>query len=280
MRIRFVSLFVLIMLWGPALAHAAAPQPTYLALGDSLAVGVQPNASGTDVPTPYGYADDLYAQLKMRMPTLSLAKLGCSGETTLSMIQGGCGNYPVGSSQLDAAVSFLQNPNNQVVLVTLDIGANDVDGCVTLTTGINQTCVTNGFASVGSNLPVILRELRQAAGPHTPIVAMNYYDPFLAAWALGGSGPALAVESLTAATEFNVILETIYHVFGVPVADVAHAFSTYNFAPIPSEDLPVNVFLIVAWTWMATGPSGPDIHPNAAGYAVIAGAFAKTIGTP
>jgi hypothetical protein len=34
------------------------------------------------------------------------------------------------------------------------------------------------------------------------------------------------------------------------------------------------VFLTLTRTWMAApAPYGPDIHPNAAGYAVIAGAF-------
>ena len=44
------------------------------------------------------------------------------------------------------------------------------------------------------------------AGPHTLIVGMNYYDPFLAAWELGGNGQSLALQSLAAATDFNVLL--------------------------------------------------------------------------
>jgi lysophospholipase L1-like esterase len=275
MRIRFVTLCVLIMLLGAASIRAAVGPTYYLALGDSLAQGVQWSASG-DIATNEGYADDLYAQFSKSIPGLALAKLGCSGETTSSMIHGGvCDNYPEGSSQLDAAIIFLQT--HQVAFVTLDIGANDVDGCVS-ESAIDTTCVQTGLNSVASNLPWILRELRSAAGPHTPIVAMNYYDPFLAAWALGGNGPSLALESLQAATEFNLLLEAVYGAFGVPVADVARAFRIYNFTPVPGENLPVNVFLTLAWTWMAApAPFGPDVHPNAAGYAVIAGAFANKI---
>jgi lysophospholipase L1-like esterase len=277
MRFRFVSLFVLIMLWGPALTHAAAQPTYYLALGDSLAQGVQPSGSGTDVDTNQGYADDLHALLRLRTPGLALAKLGCSGETTTSMIHGGICTSPEGN-QLAAAVSFLAT--HKVALVTLDIGANDVDGCVSLTTGIDPTCVTDGFTSVGGNLPVILRALREAAGSRTPIVAMNYYDPFLAAWTIGTSGQALAEESLAAATDFNTLLESVYQSFGVPVADVATAFRISNFTVVPDINLPVNVLLTITWTWMAAPPPfGPDIHPNAAGYVVIAAAFAKTIAT-
>jgi hypothetical protein len=109
---------------------------------------------------------------------------------------------------------------------------------------------------------------------------MNYYDPFLAAWALGGNGPTLALQSLEATTEFNLLLDAIYAAFGVPVADVAEAFRIYNFTPVPGENVPVNFFLTLTWTWMDGPPPGPDIHPNAAGYAVIAGAFGRKITLP
>jgi lysophospholipase L1-like esterase len=273
MRIRLVNLSVLVMLWGSALARAAEPPTYYLALGDSLAQGVQPSATG-DVATNQGYADDLHALLRLREPGLVLAKLGCSGETTTTMILGGVCNYGEEGSQLAAAVSFLKT--HHVSLVTLDIGANNIDQCISLTNGIDTNCVANGLQSVGIDLPQILTELRYAAGPDTLIVAMNYYDPFLAAWTLGPSGQALAVESLEAATDFNAILENVYQRFAIPVADVARAYRISNFVPVPEINLPVNVLLTLTWTWMdALAPVGPDIHPNPAGYAVIAGAFAK-----
>jgi lysophospholipase L1-like esterase len=62
------------------------------------------------------------------------------------------------------------------------------------------------------------------------------------------------------------------------VADVAKAYHISDFTAIPVINLPLNVFLTLSWTWMgAPAPFGPDIHPNAAGYAVIAGAFAEQI---
>jgi lysophospholipase L1-like esterase len=126
MRIRLVSLSVLVMLWGSALAPQASAQTAYyLYLGDSLAQGVQPQVpSGTNAPTNQGYVDDLYAQLLARMPRLQLAKLGCPGETTMTMIHGGVCSYAEGS-QLAAAVTFLEG--NRVAVVTLDIGANDIE---------------------------------------------------------------------------------------------------------------------------------------------------------
>lgn len=278
MRIRFLSLIVLVMLCGETFAHAAPPPTYYLALGDSLAIGLQPSASG-DAATNLGYADDIYAVLRLAKPGLTLTKLGCSGETTYTMINGGTCNYG-GVSQLTAAVNFLET--HQVALVTLDIGANDVDGCVTISPlSLSLTCVLQGTSNVKNYLPQILIALRNAAGPNTRIVAMNYYDPFLAAWTLGSVGQTLANQSLQATESFNTELETVYQAFGIPVADVAKAYHISDSTDVPIINLPINVFLTLTYTWMAAPPPlGPDIHPNAAGYAVIAGAFASKIGLP
>lgn len=282
-RTQLTRLSLFVLLCGPALAHASARPTYYLALGDSLAQGVQPlGPSGQDVETTQGYVDDLFALLRTRMPALSLTKLGCPGETTSTMINGGVCTYLEGN-QLAAAVSFLQAHHGQAGLVTLDIGANDIDGCFILSTvSIDPGCVTTALGSVASNLPRILTELRIAAGPNTLILAMNYYDPFLAAWKLlpPPNGPALAHASLQVATAFNGALETVYQTFDIPVADVASAYHISNFTLVPVVNLPVNVFLTLTWTWMgAPPPFGPNVHPNAAGYAVIAGAFAEKVAT-
>ena len=66
----------------PARTHPApAPPAYYLALGDSLSQGVQPDAAGASVETRYGYPDQVYAALRPSHPTLKLVKLGCPGET-------------------------------------------------------------------------------------------------------------------------------------------------------------------------------------------------------
>ncbi|HET6179074.1 MAG TPA: SGNH/GDSL hydrolase family protein [Candidatus Sulfotelmatobacter sp.] len=271
MRIRPIALSILVALLGSTLAYAAPVY--YLALGDSLAIGLQPSATG-DVPTKQGYVDDLFAAFRPHVRGLTLTKLGCSGETTTSMIGGGICPYAAGS-QLAAAVAFVET--HPVAFITLDIGANDIDHCIS-TTGIDTTCVTTALTDIGTNLPQILAALRSATGSDTPIIAMNYYNPFLAAWTLGTDGQALAKASAVVANDFNHVLQGIYSAFSVPVADVAHAFRINDFNRIPFINLPLNVFLTLSWTWMAAPPPlGPDIHPNAAGYLVIAGAFAEKI---
>jgi lysophospholipase L1-like esterase len=295
MKIRLPFLLFSLLLCA-ALVHAA-PEPTYyLALGDSLAVGVQPSLKG-DVSTDQGYVDDLYAVAHRLNPELKLEKLGCSGETTTTMINGGiC--YSAGSGQLAAAVNFLHT--HRVGLITLDIGANDVDQCFDITSNpptIDDACVTSNLAAIGNNLVTILIALQGAASRDTRIVAMNYYDPFLAAWKLlpAPAGPALACASLLATTgstpfpctpsvsplSLNGVLESVYQAYNVPVAEVATAFRTSNFTEVPIVKLPINVFLTLTLTWMdAPPPFGPNVHPNAAGYAAIAAAFVDKIAKP
>ena len=157
----------------------------YVSVGDSLAAGVQPIGDPDNLyRTADGYAEQLLAIGRARLPKLSLVKLACPGETTARMIGGGICSYPHGS-QLDEAVSFLHAHRNHVAFVTIDIGANDFP--------CNEArCVPEGVASIQANLPGILDDLRNAAGPGVPIVGMRLYNPFLAAWLLGAEGQAYA----------------------------------------------------------------------------------------
>ena len=52
------------------------PVSYYLALGDSLAVGVQPDAAGASVETRSGYADQLYAHAAPQPPWPAAGQAG------------------------------------------------------------------------------------------------------------------------------------------------------------------------------------------------------------
>ena len=277
MRVRLIAASALVLSLASSLASAAPAPPYYLALGDSLALGTQPNTIGVLGPTSRGYVDDLYALYRLRHPDLRLAKLGCSGETTTSMLGGGKCPYELGT-QLAQAADFIRN--HRVVLITLSIGGDDVLQCFNLQLfDVDEPCVFRGLGVIGPQLGQILEILRGAAGRRVPIVGMNYYDPFLAAATLGPVGVDLAAASLVVTTQMNDQLGAVYSGFRVPVANVARAFRITDTTVVPGYSLPVNVLLELAWTWVgALPPVGPDIHPNSTGYAVIAGAFAREIG--
>jgi lysophospholipase L1-like esterase len=276
----------------PGTAGHGAPPVYYLALGDSLSQGVQPATPplppgvslGQSVETSQGYADDLYARYAPAFHgRLRLEKLGCPGETTTSMLTGAgspC-TYPQGS-QLAAALAFIRAHHGEVGLITIDIGANNVDGCVT-NGAISQACDARGIAVMRHDLPLILGALRHAAGGHVLMAGMNLYDPFLSAYLTGAAGQAEATRSVTLAGQVNQLLAAGDTVFGVRTADVQDAFSTADFtdtATLPGVGtVPLNVTRICTWTWMcAPSPVGPNIHANAAGYQVIAAAFERVIG--
>ncbi|HTT52666.1 MAG TPA: SGNH/GDSL hydrolase family protein [Streptosporangiaceae bacterium] len=262
---------------GQAGQPAPPPATYYLALGDSLAQGVQPDAAGVSVPTRVGYADQLYGMLRRGQPGLRLVKLGCPGETTGTMIHGGICHYQAGS-QLAAAAGFLRAHRGRVSLITLDIGANDPYSCVIQRSVAKlASCVASFIPEAGQNLATILARLRQAS-PGTRIVAMNYYLPVLAEWRHGWVGEMLARASELAADGYNSLLGRVYRAYRVPVANVFSAFYTPDFGSdvtVPGfGSLPRNVAAICRWTWACTaGPRGPNEHANQAGYQVIARAF-------
>jgi lysophospholipase L1-like esterase len=257
----------------------AVPATYYLALGDSLSQGVQPNAAGVSVMTSDGYPDQVYAALHPSRPGLKLVKLGCPGETTTSMINGGICRYR-GGSQLAAAVAFLQAHRGRVLLVTLDIGANDPEHCGG-EPGLGQLakCAVKDVPAAVGNLGTITTRLKAAAGPDVRIVGMTYYLPALAEWRSGLPGHVVAWTAEKLAATYNRLLTRAYAKSGVRVANVFGAFDTSDFTRPAGTNVPRNVARLCQWTWQcAAPPRGPNQHANQAGYRVIASAFLKASG--
>jgi lysophospholipase L1-like esterase len=251
----------------------------FLAMGDSLAQGYQP-----DFPTS-AYRDDGYvallaSALRAGDPKLALENISCGGESSVSMIGGSlspevassCGTptfyrhqYPH-RTQLAEALSFLESHKGKVSLITIDIGGNDLMPC--LENNLPSGCLQTVLERLAADLDTILAQI-QAVAPGTRIVGMTYYDPFACLWYAGSGGQLQAGALSTIVQLLNSVLASVYAAHGVAVADVAGAFDVGAFpeSADASRDM----------TWFCSADHPGDVHPNDAGYVLIRDTFLATI---
>lgn len=258
-----------------------ATQPEYIALGDSLAEGVGASDPLTTAYVPLFHnfltralpADTLRRAVPIDNPrnamppdnqraavsakNLVLTNLGHGGDTSSTLIS---------HDHLAAAVAELEarngdkKPSNDVRVITLDIGGNDLFAVLPVCSGgLTPTCVTaisTTFATFSANFNFILGELRTAAGPDTPIIVMTYYNPLV-----------------NPACPFNAL---------APLGDIALEGDPALGLPQGLNDLIRSIAAIqgaeVADTFGLLAPADlqPDcLHANDSGYAIIAGEFAE-----
>ena len=236
-----------------------APDPAgYLALGDSVAAGVGASSPANGYVPLLGdlLAADRHCGRGTAVGcTLELVNLAQPRATTATLI----------AEQLPAAVELLTarrdtpTPVDDVRLVTIDIGGNDVFTPVVTACAADPqstlcaSTIAARLSEVAVNLDRILSTLRAAAGPDTTIAVMTYYNPLaacrlaalapLAQLVLEGGGPVPA--------GLNDIIRAAAAAYGAVVVETAPV--------IGPEDL----------------VGGTDcLHPDDSGHADIAGAFA------
>jgi lysophospholipase L1-like esterase len=252
-------------LGAPPAAAYSHPPTFYVALGDSLAAGYQPDpAIGRD----QGYVSRIHRALGRGV---QLRNLGCDGANTTTLLAGSAAC----PSQVAQAERFLRDHRGRIRLITIDIGGNDVARCVRAG-AIDQGCALSALGTVATNLGETARRLR-AAAPRVQIVGMTYYDPYVAAWLSGPAGQAVARQSVDLTVLLNQILTGVYTAADIRVADVAGAFATTDLttaAELPGVGtVPLAVARVCTWTWMCVPGRNPDIHATSAGYEVIADAY-------
>ncbi|QNP75499.1 SGNH/GDSL hydrolase family protein [Streptomyces roseirectus] len=259
-------------------AASAKDATYYVSLGDSIPAGYQPDV---DKDTRVAYTDQLYAQLKKRTPGLKHIRLGCTGETTKSLISGGVCRYPNAKSQLDAALKAMAQHRGKVALVTISVGANDIKACVSSFGALDAKCLNKATPAMGRNLAQITGALHKAGTKNTRFVGSTYYNPFLATWLLGPAGQKSAKDSAPLMKAGNAGIAKVFRSTGFQVADLAGAFASDDFAhqvDVPGfGKVPRNVATICKLTWACTKT---DPHPNAAGHKLIAGTFAAVLSRP
>jgi lysophospholipase L1-like esterase len=276
-----LAALTLAVLTGPAAPAAAdARGGFYLDLGASVSLGVQPTGGvPREAATAEGYANDLVAEQAALGDPLRLVQLGCPGETVTALVAGDHRCYRAPDSQLAEAVAFLRDHADERGLVTVDVGFDDVDTCLWHRT-VDPGCVDAGLDAVADQLPPILDALRDAAGPDVRLIGIGAYDPFLADARDAPPGPAFALASEAVIDRLNSTLSAGFGSAGVPMVDVAPLFSGPELRG--GEDavtLAAAAQHTCSLTWMcAAAPFGPNIHPNAEGYATIAGALEAKVG--
>jgi hypothetical protein len=77
---------------GEAVGVHQAPKSYYLALGDSIAYGMQPNKYDQGLPPSgyrTGYVDVFAKRLRQISPKIRVINYSCPGESTVSFVRGG-----------------------------------------------------------------------------------------------------------------------------------------------------------------------------------------------
>ncbi len=255
----FVLLFtaVPVVLASSTSLHSSSllgPKKYYLALGDSLAFGYQPDLNFDD-----GYTNDFFTDLATH-GARTVANLSCPGETSTTLINGKCPDaflrkFPYVGSQLNAALAYLHVLRGQVSPVTLDIGVND------LLSDINKSNCTINVANFSAHLATLDANLTQTILPKLQaaltvngipagdLVLMNYYDPY----------QDICPNTVPYVQLMNQHLADDASSVGARIADVFTAFGGASNSHI------------CTYTWMCS--VFKDIHARAKGYSVIASAF-------
>jgi lysophospholipase L1-like esterase len=174
----------------PGSAASQSPRSYYLALGDSITYGLQPQKADAGRPPSAfdtGYVDVFAARLRKLSPKIQVVNYGCPGESTVTFTRGGCPWLAEGKklhdafrgSQLKAALSVLRAHRGQVSPITVTLFGNDWFPLLERCKG-NVGCVRkrapSAVTSFASRLQSILQRLR-AAAPAAEIIVTGAWNP-------------------------------------------------------------------------------------------------------
>lgn len=248
--------------WTSPASHAGAGAE-YVALGDSISYGYDPN-----FPWPFtgkdfvGYPTDVGAARGNTVVNAS-----CPGDTAAGFVstQGadvGCRSYRASDdilhvdyqgAQLDFATEFLRSHPN-ADLVTIGIGINDFYSCIVRTTDQCASDLEAVKAEYRTNLATILRQMRTVYDGTTVLV--NYPGQYY-----GTS--ATFVPSLV-----NAEMAKVAPGFGAVVADTYSAFAAQT-AGFNGDSCAAGLMIV--------GPQGCDSHLTPAGRALVAKTITEAI---
>jgi lysophospholipase L1-like esterase len=259
---------------GPA-RSASAGKMVYLSLGDSVAFGetnFTNNPSNGDRGYVSAYANYLAFNNGGVRP--QVVNLAVDGETSSSFSTGvgrvgptanytdsqlaalntnyGTGaNQPTQQSLMLGTIAAEKAAGNTISNVTVSLGANDLfalatkPGFLTESAAAQQADLTKALGTFQQNYTGLLTQLKQLA-PDAHISLLGSYNPFP-----GAPSSPFAQVAGPAIQALNQVIAGEAKAFGVDYVDTASAIAGHE----------------TAYTYITSG----NVHPNAAGYAWIAG---------
>jgi lysophospholipase L1-like esterase len=249
----------------------SAPKQYYLALGDSLAYGIQPAKATAGLPPSgfhTGYVDVFAKRLRGLSPAIRVVNYSCPGESTRTFVAGHCPwldeaqplHDPWKGNEEAAALAFLRAHRGQVSPITITLGGNDVaqfsEAC-----GDDLACTRRkapaALRQFGARLAGILGRIR-AAAPDAVVVVTGVWNFDLAHLA--------ATDAL-----HRTLNDTIAHDAAGVKARFAPLVPIFN----PPGGVAKRKARLCALTFIC---SMNDPHPTDAGYRAIADAVWKASG--
>jgi len=283
MRVRLLAILSTLTLFalGTIPASAASEGHSYLALGDSVPFGFNPN------PALWPHADNFigYPEIVAQRLNIEDVNATCPGEATggflsLTGTDNMCRPYrfflkeplhvKYSGTQMAFALAYLRsNPNTR--LVTLTLGANDVfhlQHVCDLTFPHDPVqaglCVVNGLPAVlqtvAANLNTIFAGIR-ATGYNGLIVAVTYYS--------------LTYPNTAGADLLNAPMKAVAPAYDAVIASGVDAWRATALA-VPA---PHTGDACAAGLLLPPFPPGPgcDVHPTPLGRDLLAGAVVDAI---
>lgn len=253
-----------------------ATEGVYLSIGDSYAAGYRPADDGEAARN----TTDGFAWQVASAAGLTLHSQACSGITAVAFVDGPpCppdraapgSSQRTDGSELDALTEALAEHGDEVELVTVVLGGNDVLRCLFRPDW--RPCVEQVMPRVESALDDVLGAVTDAVAADTTVVGLTYPNVLLGGGAVRDRDPDLDDEAVELFRDvINPALEKTYRRHGARFIDVTEAFDGY----VPAEqtvtteehgEIPVRTATICSLTFYC---DRTDIHPRPEGHAAIA----------
>jgi lysophospholipase L1-like esterase len=262
----FNRALVLTLIAAPVFAGNATNY-TYLALGDSVSFGFDPNVT-PPAPAKYtGYPEVVAGVLHLQQSGKEV-NASCPGETSGTFLYGGVGNgcqafkdsvglhTTYAGTQGNFAVTQLL-ANKHIDLVTLSIGGNDLllvqQSCANAPdfAACVAAALPGALQTYGANLGAILSGIRLQAGYTGDLVLVKYYVP--------NNNPLF----ISAIAALNLVMTTVGAQFGAKFAD---GFTAFQIASALHQGDPCAAGLLVR-----LNATTCDIDPSRLGQDLLAG---------